>query len=86
MARLKSDEICKLLEVLVGSTLPVADTSIDDIITQNVDTLIDISYWVIRRLYITSEYRTSPYYSSKAIGETAYSAMMDLKEYFDEEV
>ena len=85
MVRLISDEIRKLLEVLVGSTSPVADTTIDDMITQNVDTLIDISYWAVQKLYCTSKYRTSPYHSSKEIGEKAYLAMMDLKEYFEDE-
>ena len=84
MARLKSDEICKLLDTLVGYTFPVSDSSIDNAIAENLDILIDISYWVIRRLYRTSEYRTSSYCSSKEIGEKAYLAMMDLKEYFDD--
>ena len=71
MAKMTSDEICKLLDVLVGETKPAADQSIDDVRLENLNTLIDISYWVIRRLYCTSEYRTSSYCSSKEIGEKA---------------
>lgn len=85
MAKMTPDEIRKLLDVLVGETEPAADQAIDDERLENLNILIDISYWAIRRLYLASEYRTSSYYSCKRLGEKAYSEMMELKEYFEDE-
>lgn len=79
MAKMTSDEICKLLDIFIGETEPWADSTVDAERYENLNTLIDICFWAIHRLYIVSKYRTSPYWSSKEIGEKAYSAMMDLK-------
>lgn len=85
MERLTSEEICKVVDFLIGETEPAADQAIDDVRLENLKTLIDISHWAMYRLYRVSEYRTSSYYSCKGMGEKAYSEMMELKEYFEDE-
>lgn len=81
MAKMTSREIRKLLEIVVGETEPVADTNIDLIREENLKTLIDIGNWVLDGLLYASEHRKDPYYSSQKIGERAYAAMLEWKEW-----
>lgn len=79
MERPTSDEICKLIDFLIGETEPWADTRIDGIRAENLHILISVTDSLVYRLYQTAKYQNSPYYSSRAIGKSAYSAMMNLK-------
>lgn len=81
MAKMTSIEICKLLEIVVGETEPIADSAIDQIREENLWTLIDIGNWVLDGLLYAAEHRKDPYYSSQRIGETAYAAMLEWKEW-----
>lgn len=79
--KMTSAEICKLLEIVVGNTEPVADTAIDEKCEQNLKTLIDIGNWVLDGLLFAAEHRHSPYYSSHSIGERAYATMCEWKDW-----
>lgn len=81
MERMTSKEICKLLEIVVGETEPIADSAIDPVREENLKTLIDIGDWVLDGLLYTAEHRKDPYYSSQAIGERAYATMLEWKEW-----
>lgn len=81
MKKLSSNEICNLLENLVGLTEPQAESAIDDEVEQNIKTLIDIGDWVLDGLLFAAEHRKDPYYSSRTIGERAYSVMLEWKDW-----
>lgn len=80
-----SIEICKLLEIIVGDTEPVADTRVDEIREENLKTLIDIGDWVLDGLYYAANHRKDIYYSSQKVGERAYAAMLEWKQWLSEE-
>ena len=84
MAKMTSREICKLLEIIVGETEPVADSAIDPVRAENLKTLIDIGNWVLDGLFYAAEHRKDPYYSSQIIGETAYAAMLEWEEWLEQ--
>jgi len=79
MEKMTSREICKLLEIIVGETEPVADSAIDNKREENLKTLIDIGDWVLDELLYAAEHRKDPYYSSRSIGERAYAVMLEWK-------
>ena len=76
-----SREICKLLEIIVGNTKPIADSAIDAECEENLKTLIDIGDWVLDGMLYAAEHRKDPYYSSQAVGERAYATMLEWKEW-----
>lgn len=77
MEKMTSREICKLLEIIVGETEPVADSAIDNKREENLKTLIDIGNWVLDGVLYAAEHWKDPYYSSRFIGERAYAAMLE---------
>ena len=81
MEKMTSREICKLLEIMVGETEPIADSAVDPIRAENLKILIDVGNWVLDGLFYAAEHRKDPYYSSQTIGETAYAAMLEWKEW-----
>ena len=82
--KMTSREICKLLGIIVGGTEPVADTAIDDVVNENLKTLIDIGDWVLDGLMYAAEHRKDPYDSSRTIGERAYACMLEWKDWLAE--
>lgn len=81
MEKMTSREICKLLEIVVGETEPIADSAIDHLREENLKTLIDIGDWVLDGLLYVAEHRKDPYYSSRKVGERAYAAMLEWKDW-----
>lgn len=77
MRKLSSQEVQKVLDILIGETEPVADSAIDERINDNLMVLIDIVNWSLDGVYDAARHRKSPYYSQQAIGQRAYSAMND---------
>lgn len=84
MEKMTSREICKLLEIIIGGTEPIADSAVDPIRAENLKTLIDVGNWVLDGLFYAAEHRKDPYYSSQTIGETAYAAMLEWKEWLEQ--
>lgn len=84
MDKMTSTEICKLLEIIVGATEPVADSAIDEEREQNLKTLIDIGDWVLDGLLYAANHRKDLHYSSKTVGERAYATMLDWKDWLAE--
>lgn len=81
MNKMTSQEICKLLEIVVGNTEPVADSAVDPEREENLKTLIDIGDWVLDGMLYAAEHRKDPFYSSKTIGERAYATMLEWKDW-----
>lgn len=77
MEKMTSREICKLLEIVVGETEPIADSAIDPEREENLKTLIDIGDWVLDGLLYVAEHRKDPYHSSRKVGERAYAMMLE---------
>lgn len=84
MGKMTSREICKLLEIVVGNTEPIADSAIDAERKENLKTLIDIGDRVLDGLFYVAEHRKDPYYSSQTVGERAYATMLEWKEWLAE--
>ena len=84
MKRMTNQEICKLLDIVIGPTEPWADSAIDIEREENLKTLIDIGNWVLIQLYCAAKHRKSTYYSSSKVGERAYGAMLEWKDWLAE--
>ena len=84
--KMTAQEICKLLEIIVGDTEPVVDSAIDVQIEENLKTLLDIGDWVLDGLWYAADHRKDPYYSSRQVGERAYAAMLEWKEWLAQKV
>lgn len=81
MDKMTSSEICKLLDIIVGKTEPVANSAIDNEREENLKTLIDIGDWVLDGLLYAACHRKDPYYSNHSIGERAYAVMLEWKDW-----
>jgi len=86
---LKSDEIIRVLEVLIGGTEPVGDEAVDAQHEENLKTLIDVTNWCLDRVNFAAEHRHSLYMSERRPAERAFGAMGEwhqwLGEQFEEE-
>ena len=74
-----TNEITKLLSVMIGGTEPYADSAIDEGIENNVKTLIDVINWCFDGMYYAARHRKSEYQSAREIGERAYAALLEWK-------
>ena len=81
MTKFSHNEIEKLLDALIGNTEPVADSAIDERINENLMLLIDTVNWCLDGVYDAARHRKSPYGSQRVVGERAYAAMLEWKEW-----
>lgn len=84
-SKLTANEITRLLNVLIGSVCPVADSSIDRNINENLMTMIEVVNWMLGYISDSASYRHSPYGSAKNVGERAFNALLDWKDWLREE-
>ena len=84
MRKITAEAICGLLDILIGPTEPVADSAIDVDREENLKALIDIGNWVLGELYNAAKHKKEPYYSSSKVGERAYGAMLEWKDWLAE--
>lgn len=66
---------------MLGPTEPVADSAMDHDIEENVMALIDVVDWCLDGMYDAARHRHSQYGSQRNIGERAYAAMLEWKEW-----
>lgn len=83
MTKFSHNEIEKLLDVLIGNTEPVADSAIDEKINENLMLLIDTVNWCLDGVYDAARHRKSSYGSQRSVGERAYAAMLEWKEWLE---
>ena len=83
MTKFNHNEIEKLLDTLIGNTEPVADSAIDEQINENLMLLIDTVNWCLDGVYDAARHRKSPYGSQRVVGERAYAAMLEWKEWLE---
>lgn len=74
-------EITKVIDALIGATDPVADSTIDREINENLMTLIDVTNWCLDGIYSAASNRKSPYGSQRDVGERAYAALLEYGEW-----
>ena len=82
--KLDSNEICNLLDALIGLVEPQADSSIDEKVKENLKTVRDIWEWAMDIFYYAAKHRNDIYDSSKEIGEIAYSVMLEWKDWLEQ--
>lgn len=79
----ETNEITKLMNVMIGGTEPYADSAIDEKIDSNLRTLIDVINWCLDGMYDAARYRKSEYRSAMDIGERAYASLLQWKEWIE---
>lgn len=82
--KLTANEITRLLNVLIGSPCPTADSCIDRDRNENLMTMIDVVNWLLGYVYDAAYSRKSPYGSARDVGERAYAAMLEWKDWLAE--
>jgi hypothetical protein len=84
MRKIDPVEICKVLDILVGETEPIADSAVDAIREENLKTLISVGNWVLWGMMYAAEHRKDLYRSSMDVGERAYAALLEWKDWIAE--
>ena len=86
MKGLSSGEIIKVLETLIGDTLPYGDSSYDDKVEDNLKNLIDVTNWCLETINDTANETHSPYYSMKRVGERAFDALYEWRDWLNDKI
>lgn len=85
MIEMDSQEICKLLDILIGNPQPVGDSAIDEQRKRHLLKLIDVGNWVLSMISEVAQNRHSEYFSMREIGEWAYATMLQWEEWLSEQ-
>ena len=86
VSNLMSQEIIKLLDILIGPVEATGDVNVDDEINENLMTLIDVTNYCLDGVMFASETRHSLEDSKRRVGERAFSAMAEWNEWLSEQV
>ena len=86
MEMMTSQEIIKLLDLLVGNTEAVGDDSADRRIEDRLKVLIDVTNWCLDGVLYSSATRHNLEKSMRDIGERAFFAMCEWREWLDERI
>ena len=81
MSKLNSKEIIKVLDNLIGETTAVGDSVADSVIDYNLRNLIDITNWCLDGIALSAETRNNFEYSMKQIGQRAFSALAEYRDF-----
>lgn len=80
MGRLKSNEIIKVLEVLIGEVEAVGESNADERRLENLKTLIDVTDWCLDGLELAMESGNGRFEAS--MQEISHTAKRALDEYY----
>ncbi len=83
---MKSNEIIKMLEVLVGETTATGKSEADWDIEYNLKVLIDIADWCLDGVYMSAVTRHDLEGGKRSVGERAFSAMCEWKDWLDNRI
>ena len=86
MPKLNSNEIIKLLGILIGGTEPIGETYYDEKVMENLKTLIDITNWCLDGVEYARDYLGRNEYSMHKVGYNAQCAMQDWLKWLNERV
>lgn len=84
MSKLKSNEIIKLLDAIVGSADPIGESNYDEKAADNLSVLIDITNWCLDGVANARDYIGRYEYSMSKIGFDAQCAMQDWLDWLKE--
>ncbi len=85
MERLKSNEITKVLDVLIGEVEAVGESNADERRLENLKTLIDVTDWCLDGLqFAMFSGQGRDELSMRIIGHTAQSALDEYKTWLNE--
>ena len=87
MTKLNSNEIIKVLEILIGDTEAIGETNHDEKALENLKALIDVTNWCLDGIY-SNQQKKGYEYSVKKAKFTAQSCLQEylewLKDIFEE--
>lgn len=84
--RVTTNNIINLLDVLIGPTEAVGDQVADDIILKNLKSLIDVTNWCLDGVAQSADTRHAFEFSKREIGNTAFDAMLEWRNWLSERV
>lgn len=84
MDGLESNEITKVMNILIGDTEPVGDTWADKQRFDNLYKLCYVTDWCLDRIATASESFNKPEASVRDIGTTAKEYLTDVKKWIEE--
>lgn len=84
MAKLKSSEITKLLDALIGRVEPIGETYFDEKAFENLQTLIDVTNWCLEWVANARDYINHVESSMNKVGFTAQCAMQEWAKWLKE--
>ncbi len=84
--KLTSEEIIKVLDTLIGPTEAIGDSAADHVIEHNLMTLIDVVNWCLDGISYSASTRHRFEKSMRDIGERAFSAMDEWREWLTERI
>jgi hypothetical protein len=79
--KMTGSEIIKLLDIVIGSTNATGSASVDDERLKNLRVLIDVTNWCLDGIKQAAETRHRPENSMREIGETAFGAIAEYKDW-----
>lgn len=79
MTKLNSNEIIKVLEILIGDTEAIGETNHDEKALENLKTLIDVTNWCLDGIYTNQQKEGYEYSICKA----RFTAQCCLQEYIE---
>lgn len=83
MEKLKSQEIIKVVDALIGPTTAVGDSAIDSQIEKNLKNAIDLVNWLFDGIADSARTRHRFEHSMRFTGERAFSAMNEWKDWLE---
>lgn len=84
MSTFQSDEITKMVNLMIGRTDPAGDSAIDHEREENLKKLIDLVNWCLDGVYDSARHRKSFEGSVRDIGERAYSSLLEWKQWLSD--
>lgn len=83
---MKVEVILEVVDKLIGGTRPCGDTALDNIALANQEKLIELAYYSINTLIGNASYRDRVEYSISAVGNKAYTELVELADMIKEAI
>jgi len=86
MTKLNSNTIISVVDSLLGDITPVGESNRDEIVMKNLKTAIDIVNWLLDGIADSAKTRHRYERSMRVIGERAFSAMCEWKNWLEDTI
>lgn len=86
MTKLNSNAIIGVVDSLLGDITAVGESNKDEIVMKNLKTAIDIVNWLLDGIADSAKTRHRFEGSMRAVGETAFSAMCEWKNWLEDTI